>query len=383
MAEPARKTEGTFTRENIITTDDDKPPHLLNWTNNKHIVITGTSLSFSNDYYWYYYWGSTRASVKVGRGGEAGLSSGCWYYEVTIKEAGTCRVGWALPTFNPGESTDVKIGDGGDSWGVDGNGQKKYHATKEEAFAQSWAAGTIVGTMVDFSTNKIYYCINGGPLVAAFTQVLADQLFPCISLQSRCKLEINFGPTFKKCPAGSFGLNPTLTKQQTSQLETLFDKYKDAETGSISGRSLLGLLRDLGANSGSHPLVGVVPWRINAGKLLTLTYDEWMCSWALAQSYDLSGLKRVTQEWIKETESDDRCFANYYNYTFRYLKNANASLSPPEAIKGWKLTGVDKKWKFFGLWESFVEEKKSTYHLVGVGSVFAIYKDDWRRPVEI
>jgi hypothetical protein len=251
----------------------------------------------------------------------------------------------------------VKIGDGGDSWGVDGASQKKYHSQKEEPVSISWSSGTIVGTMVDFSTNKIYYSINGGPLVAAFTQVLAHELYPCISLQSRCKMEINFGPHFKKCPAGSFGLNPVLTKSQTNQLEKIFEKYKDSETGSISGRSLLTLLRDLGANAGNHPLVGVVPWRINAGKLLTLTYDEWMCSWALAQVYDFENMKKVTQEWIKETESDDRCFSNYYNYTFRYLKNVNASLSPAEAIKGWQLTGVSKKWKFFDLWEKFVQEK--------------------------
>jgi hypothetical protein len=329
----------------------------VNWTNNKHIHIAANSLSFSNDYYWYYYWGSARASVRVGRGGEASLSSGCWYYEVTIKESGTCRIGWALPTFNPGDSTDVKIGDGGDSWGVDGNNQKKYHSQKEEPCSISWSSGTVVGTMVDFSTNKIYFSINGAALTTAFTHVLAHELLPCISLQSRCKMDINFGPHFKKCPTGAFGLNPMLTKSNTTQLEKLFDKYKDNETGSISGKSLLTLLRDLGANAGNHPLLGVVPWRINAGKFLTLTYEEWMCSWALAQAFDFESIKRVAHEWIKEIESDDRNFANYYNYTFRYLKNVNSSLSPIEAIKGWHLTGVSKKWKFWDLWEKFIIEK--------------------------
>jgi len=237
--------------------------------------------------------------------------------------------------------------------------KKKYHKQKEEAFTQTWSNGTIVGTMIDFSTNKIYYCVNGGPLVSTFTQVLADQLYPCISLQSRCKMDVNFGPNFKKCPAGSFGLNPTLTRQQTSHLVQVFDKYIDKDTGALSGPSELALLRDLGATSGNHPLVAVVPWRINAGRLLTLTYDEWMCTWALAQAYDLPGMKRIVQEWIKETETDDRCFSNYYNYIFRYLKNANPSLSPAEAIKGWKLTGMDKRWKFWDLWEAFVNEKKA------------------------
>jgi hypothetical protein len=356
MAE-TRKSEGIFSRENIITVDEDKHPHLVNWTKNKHVVINNNALSFSNDYYWYYYWGSARGSVRVGRGGEASLSSGCWYYEVTIKESGTCRIGWALPTFNPGESTEVKIGDGGDSWGVDGHSQKKYHAQKEEPCTVNWASGGVVGTMVDFSTNKIFYSVNGGPLQSVFTHVLAHELYPCISLQSRAKIEINFGPKFQHCPPGAFGLNPHLTKRDTTHLEKLFDKYKDAETGAISGRSLLTLLRDMGANAGNHPLLGVVPWRINAGKFLTLTYDEWMCSWALAQVFDFEGMKRVSQEWIRETETDDRCFSNYYNYTFRYLKNANAGLSSAEAIKGWHLTGVSKKWKFWDLWEKFIVEK--------------------------
>jgi len=352
-----RKSEGIFCRENIIILDDDKAPHLTNWTNNKHIHITNNLLDFSSDYYWYYHWGSSRASVRVGRGGEHSLSVGCWYYEVTIKDSGTCRIGWALPTFNPGTSTDVKIGDAGDSWGVDGNAQKKYHGQKEDACSVSWASGTVVGTMVDFSTNKIFYSINGGPLISVFTHVLAHELYPCISLQSRSKLEINFGPKFHHCPAGAFGLNPLLSRSHTSQLEKLFDKYKDNETGAILGRSLLTLLRDLGANAGNHPLLGVVPWRINAGKFLTLTYDEWMCSWALAQTFDFEGMKKVSQEWIKEIETDERCFVNYYNYIFRYLKNVNASLSPGEAIKGWHLTGVSKKWKFWDLWEKFINEK--------------------------
>jgi len=137
----------------------------VNWTGHKSIQITGTLLneiSFSD---YYYYWGSTRASVKIGRGGEKSLSTGTWYYEVTITGKGNLRIGWCIPTFNPGLNNDTKLGDGSDSWAIDGTKQKKYHQAKEEPFGTaSWNKNDIIGTMVDFDSNKIYFSLNGSEL---------------------------------------------------------------------------------------------------------------------------------------------------------------------------------------------------------------------------
>jgi hypothetical protein len=348
-------------RENIIEFEGKDYPHMINWTGHKSIQITGNMLnevSFSD---YYYYWGSVRASVKVGRGGEKSLSTGTWYYEVTITGKGNVRMGWCIPTFNPGASNDTKVGDGSDSWGVDGTKLKKYHQGKEEPFGSTaWTKNDIIGTMVDFDSNKIFYSVNGSELQCAFTNVTADQLIPCFSLQSRTKFLVNFGPHFSHKPRGAMGLNSSLSEQNLSQLEKAFDLY--AVDGIIQGANTLKFLKDMGATGATHPVVGVVAWKMNAGKLLTITREEWLCTWALTQCYTMEGMRQTVGDWLQEI-TDKRCFTNYYNFLFKYLKLAAASLPPASAIRGWMLAGIDQKWELWPIWKEYVEKKNEAITL--------------------
>eukprot|EP01123_Difflugia_compressa_P004646 TRINITY_DN16108_c0_g1_i1.p1 TRINITY_DN16108_c0_g1~~TRINITY_DN16108_c0_g1_i1.p1 ORF type:complete len:449 (+),score=70.81 TRINITY_DN16108_c0_g1_i1:57-1403(+) len=344
-----------ISRENIIEHNENEPPHITNWTNNSHIQVTGDKrldLGYTD---YHYYWGSARASVKVGRGGEKSLSTGTWYYEVTLNSRGNCRIGWCIPTFNPGNSHDAKVGDGSDSWGIDGTKQKKYHQAKEESFGRDWSRGDIIGTMIDFDTNKIYYTVNGSKIECAFTNVTADQLIPCFSLQSKTKITVNFGPNFSHKPNGAVGLNSSLSVENKNKLEVIYNFY--SEEGIIQGVNTLKYLRDMGATGATHPIVGVVAWKMNASKLLTITLEEWMCTWALNQCFDVASMKSCVTSWLTEIQ-DKRCFTNYYNFLFKYLKLASTSLPPASAIRGWMLCGIDRRW---GLWNNFKEhvEKKN------------------------
>jgi len=224
------------------------------------------------------------------------LSTGTWYFEVTLNTRSNCRVGWCIPTFNPGNSNDAKAGDGSDSWGVDGTKQKKYHQGKEESFGRDWAKNDVIGTMIDFDSNKIYYAVNGSVIDSAFTNVTADQLIPCFSLQSKTKIAVNFGPHFRFKPKGAMGLNSSLSEENTKKLETIFEQY--AADGIIQGANTLRFLKDMGATNATHPVVGVVAWRMNAGKLLTISKEEWLCTWALTQCFDLGTMKTTVNTWL-------------------------------------------------------------------------------------
>jgi len=361
-------------RENIIEFDNKEYPHMVNWTAHDHIVVSGdmrNELSFSD---YYYYWGSARGSVKVGRGGEKSLSTGSWYYEVTLKSKSNVRVGWCIPTYNPGNSTDAKLGEGSDSWGVDGTKQKKYYQGKEDTFGKEWSKNDVIGTMVDFDTNKIYYAINGAQMECGFNNVTADQLIPCISLQSRTKLSVNFGPRFSHKPLGAMGLNSCLNDESAQKLEEIFNVY--AVNGIIQGANTLKFLRDMGAMSATHPVVGVTAWRMNAGKLLTITKAEWMCTWALTQCFDIPSMKTTVHIWLNEIH-DKRCFTNYYNFLFKYLKLEAPSLPPTSAIRGWLLCGIDQKWALWNIWKEFVEQKKCSNHTSHLESIIEFYRRDW------
>jgi len=347
-------------RENIIEFMDKEYPHLVNWTNHAHIQVSGdkrNELGFTD---YYYYWGSARASVKVGRGGEKSLSTGTWYYEVTLNTRSNIRIGWCIPTFNPGNTNDAKAGDGSDSWGVDGTKQKKYYQGKEESFGRDWSKSDVIGTMVDFDSNKIFYSVNGSPMECAFTNVTADQLIPCFSLQSKTKFSVNFGPNFLYKPKGVMGLNSSLSEENMKKLENLYQNY--AVDGIIQGSNTLRFLKDMGATGSTHPVVGVVAWRMNAGKLLTITKEEWLCTWALTQCFDINSMKHTVNTWLSEIQ-DKRCFTNYYNYLFKYLKLAAPSLPPASAVRGWLLCGIDQKWALWPVWKEHVEHKNEAITL--------------------
>eukprot|EP01124_Arcella_intermedia_P019673 TRINITY_DN2699_c0_g1_i2.p1 TRINITY_DN2699_c0_g1~~TRINITY_DN2699_c0_g1_i2.p1 ORF type:complete len:445 (+),score=79.21 TRINITY_DN2699_c0_g1_i2:55-1389(+) len=347
------------TRENIIEYDNQNYPHLVNWVNSNYVVISGVNNCELGNTDHYSYWAPARGTVKIGRGGEKSLSTGSWYFEVTLNMLKSCRIGWCIPTFAP--SRETKLGDGSDSWAVDGTKMKKYYQGKEEAYNQDWAKNDVIGTMVDFDSNKIYYSVNGHKLECVFTNVTADQLYPCFSVHSRSKITVNFGPNFRFAPKGAMGLNSCLTPENQKKLEILYDKYAE-ENGIIQGGNTLVFLRDMGATGATHPVVGVVAWRMNAGKLLTITKEEWMCTWALTQSYDFESMKKTVNTWLEES-TDKRCFSNYYNYLFKYLKLASPSLNPTSAIRGWLLCGIDKKWKLWAVWKEHVETKKENITL--------------------
>jgi len=156
------------------------------------------------------------------------------------------------------------------------------------------------------------------------------------------------------------GLNSSLSDENTKKLEGLFHSY--AVDGIIQGSSTLRFLKDMGATGSTHPVVGVVAWRMNAGKLLTISKEEWMCTWALTQCFDLVSMKSTVNIWLSEIQ-DKRCFTNYYNYLFKYLKLAAPSLPPASALRGWLLCGIDQKWALWPVWKEHVEHKNEAITL--------------------
>lgn len=118
------------------------------------------------------------------RGLEA--TSGAWFFEVTVMNAGRAVVGWASQQFRRSRGKHGRgVGDCAHSWGIGcnpqgdgatGAGQFKMHNGEVQPFGNVWQAGDVIGVMVDMTGGTISFSINGSAPVVAFTGVGASKI---------------------------------------------------------------------------------------------------------------------------------------------------------------------------------------------------------------
>ena len=89
------------------------------------------------------------------------LTSGKWYYEVTIlsEQVGYPQFGWADENFAATPNTGV--GDDAHSWGIDGDRVRAWHGGEFKAFGHEWEAGAVIGCMADLDRKTISFSLNG------------------------------------------------------------------------------------------------------------------------------------------------------------------------------------------------------------------------------
>lgn len=131
------------------------------------------------------------------------VSSGKWYYELTVHTAGCVQVGWAATGYQGAADNGQGVGDDIFSWAFDGWRTYLWHETCVE-WGTRWAAGDVVGCAVDLDNRTMSFFLNGfGEEVGmgvAFTQFDASydlhlELFPCASFNRNEKVTFNFGST--------------------------------------------------------------------------------------------------------------------------------------------------------------------------------------------
>lgn len=129
------------------------------------------------------------------------VSSGKWYYEVTLHTAGCVQIGWADCAFEGGADAGQGVGDDIHSWAYDGWRTYLWHEISAE-WGAKWKPGDVVGCALDMDNQIMSFFLNGyGKEVnmgEAFRELdalngIAGGLYPCASFNRSEKIQFNFG----------------------------------------------------------------------------------------------------------------------------------------------------------------------------------------------
>jgi hypothetical protein len=343
-----------------VTTQGSKPPCLENWKNDTYLKLENDKMSFT----------TTQWNFATARG-TVFVSAGRWYYDLTIKTSGQARIGWCSQNYAP-ESNHVGCGSDQDSWGWDGSQQKTFTDEKKNStgktYGEYWNANDIIGTSIDFDLNEIRYYKNGKDMGVAFRANKFPALHPCISFYRGCQMTVNFGPTFKHCPLGYYGMNPTVNATQKKNLLNIFLQYhkKGASLSDSSSRDVMkakgvmDLATELGSKSPMDPHLLLLAWKLRSKKFCEFLDNEWMVLWANEKASTMDDIKAAVNRWIKELEKNDANLnKSFYIFVFDYMRREKGekctALEKDDAVYCWTLLGFNKKFKFFPDWEKFLK----------------------------
>jgi hypothetical protein len=134
------------------------------------------------------------------------LTSGKWYYEVTLIKAGLAQLGWGDVMFTGNSLKGEGVGDDLHSWGLDGHRVFKWPGGGVR-WGRAWAEGDVIGFTADLDKRTLGFSLNGSfqpPMGVAFEDVcLVEGLRPCMTLNKSCTFRVNFGEEpFRYAPPG-------------------------------------------------------------------------------------------------------------------------------------------------------------------------------------
>ena len=145
---------------------------------------------------------STSTSARNMVNGTIGVTSGKWYWELTVDSGGRCIVGVALADATRNDYLGVD--DSG--WGIYQLNGDKYHNGTGTSYGSAWTtAGDVLQIALDADNSKIWfgkngtYFASGDPAAgtnAAYTNVTGGALFPSVgdgSAGGVYKATYNFG----------------------------------------------------------------------------------------------------------------------------------------------------------------------------------------------
>jgi hypothetical protein len=142
-----------------------------------------------------------------------GVTKGKWYYEVTLKTAGSMEVGWASSNTIERYNTFVRTGYAEDdfSYAVDLSVQTACHGGSKP-YGPKWKIGDVIGCFIDLDSprGKILFSVNGKSCGLAFENIQAQEgFFPAVSLAEAQQLQLNIGQEpFKYTPPSADGYLP-------------------------------------------------------------------------------------------------------------------------------------------------------------------------------
>eukprot|EP00613_Pedinella_sp_CCMP2098_P071890 CAMPEP_0171907342 /NCGR_PEP_ID=MMETSP0993-20121228/6910_1 /TAXON_ID=483369 /ORGANISM="non described non described, Strain CCMP2098" /LENGTH=792 /DNA_ID=CAMNT_0012539555 /DNA_START=30 /DNA_END=2408 /DNA_ORIENTATION=+ len=128
--------------------------------------------------------------------------SGKWYYECELRSSGVMQVGWADHLFSPSSPSNASltstgetgkggeedgVGDDAHSWAYDGCRQRAWHHGESTEYGLAWAAGDVVGCLLDLDhiqapassggggggRGSLSFTLNGKAMPVAFSGISA------------------------------------------------------------------------------------------------------------------------------------------------------------------------------------------------------------------
>ncbi|XP_073234022.1 RING finger and SPRY domain-containing protein 1-like [Porites lutea] len=135
------------------------------------------------------------------------VSSGVWYYEVTLLTAGVMQIGWATKDSKFLNHEGYGIGDDEYSYAYDGCRQLIWHGARSTPHHHKpWKPGDVLGLLIDLARGKVKFSLNGSEIERDFKEALSGAgFFAAASFMSFQHCIFNFGAQpFKFPPQVSF-----------------------------------------------------------------------------------------------------------------------------------------------------------------------------------
>jgi hypothetical protein len=175
--------------------------------------------------------------------GTIGVSSGKWYWEVTITSAGDAMVG-IMPPSNPASTGSANyLGGVAGEYGYYASNGQKYNNATATSYGATFTNGDVIGVALDLDAGTLIFYKNGVSQGTAFSS-LTGTFAPGVSAggSSGASITANFGqrPFAYTAPSGFKALctqnlpAPVVTKPSTVMDVALW-------TGNGSARSITGL----------------------------------------------------------------------------------------------------------------------------------------------
>ncbi|XP_078364575.1 RING finger and SPRY domain-containing protein 1-like [Oculina patagonica] len=130
------------------------------------------------------------------------VSSGLWYYEVTLLTAGVMQIGWATKDSKFLNHEGYGIGDDEFSYAYDGCRQLIWHGARSTPHHhRPWIPGDVLGLLIDLDRGKVMFSLNGNAIERDFKAALSGAgFFAAASFMSFQHCIFNFGAKPFKYP---------------------------------------------------------------------------------------------------------------------------------------------------------------------------------------
>lgn len=138
----------------------------------------------------------------------------------------------------------------------------------------------------------------------------------------------------------------------SSKLNTLFDKYKDADGEEISIDGTINLCQDLEVDPEDVVMLAVA-YELKSPRIGEWSRQGWVDGWKALGADSLSSMKTVVNKLRKQLSSDPKYFAKVYTQTFDFARSEGQRSLPldtaqafwglllPHGLQGGALSHVD------------------------------------------